>query len=200
VSARPTNNRRGRRKTAASAPPPRAAAASRWSSRRWRRIALAAGAALVLGGLALALAIGFRAGAPVPAVPPVASVTPGAGVPAAAPSFVGAARCAACHAKETEAYRGSDHARAMEPATEQTVRGDFSGTQFSHRGVTSTFLRRDGKFLVRTDGPDGKPGEFEITYTFGARPLQQYLVPLAGGVGHARQGGRRSAVVPRPPG
>ncbi len=27
----------------------------------------------------------------------------------------------------------------------------------------------------------GKPGDFEIAYTFGVRPLQQYLVPFPGG-------------------
>ena len=34
---------------------------------------------------------------------------------------------------------------------------------------------------MRTDGPDGKPAEFEIAYTFGADPLQQYLVPFPDG-------------------
>ena len=69
----------------------------------------------------------------------------------------------------------------MQPATEQTVLGNFDQARVSHRGVTSTFFRRDGKFFVRTDGPDGKPGEFEITYTFGVTPLQQYLVPFPDG-------------------
>jgi len=97
------------------------------------------------------------------------------------PSFAGAAACAGCHPKETEAYRASDHALAMRPATEQTVLGDFRDARFTHRGVTSTFFRRDGKFWVRTDGPDGKAGDFEIAYTFGARPLQQYLIGAPGG-------------------
>jgi tetratricopeptide (TPR) repeat protein len=35
--------------------------------------------------------------------------------------------------------------------------------------------------MVRTDGPDGKPADFEIKYTFGVRPLQQYLIELPGG-------------------
>jgi predicted CXXCH cytochrome family protein len=69
----------------------------------------------------------------------------------------------------------------MEPATDQTVLGNFDEARITQRGVTSTFFRRDGKFLVRTDGPDGKLGEFEITYTFGVDPLQQYLIPLPGG-------------------
>jgi Tfp pilus assembly protein PilF len=108
---------------------------------------------------------------------------PAPSAPAAAPelTFAGVAKCAGCHPKEAEAHRGSDHARAMQPANQQTVLGDFRDAVFRHRGVTSTFLRRDGKFLVRTDGPDGKPSEFEIAYTFGVKPLQQYLIPLAGG-------------------
>jgi hypothetical protein len=47
--------------------------------------------------------------------------------------------------------------------------------------VTSTFTRRDGRFYVRTDGPDGKLGDFEVKYTFGIEPLQQYLIELSGG-------------------
>jgi Flp pilus assembly protein TadD len=101
--------------------------------------------------------------------------------PAPPPTFVGSARCAACHPKEAEAYRASDHARAMEPATAQTVLGDFDQARVTHTGVTSTFFRRDGKFWVRTDGPDGKSAEFEIAYTFGVDPLQQYLIPFPEG-------------------
>ena len=33
--------------------------------------------------------------------------------------------------------------------------GDFNGVNFTYAGVTSTFFRRDGKFMVRTDGPEG---------------------------------------------
>ncbi len=116
-------------------------------------------------------------------------------------AFVGFAKCAGCHQKEANAYRGSDHARAMQPANEQTVLGDFANAQFLHRGVTSTFYRRDGKFYVRTDSPSGKLDDFEIAYTFGVTPLQQYLMPFPDGrlqaLGIARdtrpkaQGGQR---------
>ena len=43
----------------------------------------------------------------------------------------------------------------MQVADEQTVRGNFDDVTFTHRDVTTTFFRRDGKFFVRTDGPDG---------------------------------------------
>jgi Flp pilus assembly protein TadD len=105
----------------------------------------------------------------------------GRGAPAAPPTFVGSAQCATCHPGPMEAFRASDHARAMEPATVRTVLGNFDQATITHRGVTSTFFRRGDKFLVRTEGPDGRPGEFEIAYTFGADPLQQYLVPFPDG-------------------
>ena len=37
------------------------------------------------------------------------------------------------------------------------------------------------KFLVRTDGPDGGSREYEIAYTFGVSPLQQYLIAFPDG-------------------
>jgi predicted CXXCH cytochrome family protein len=69
----------------------------------------------------------------------------------------------------------------MQPADQHSVLGDFTDAVFRHRGVTSTFSRRDGKFFVRTEGPGGTPADFEIAYTFGVKPLQQYLVPLEDG-------------------
>jgi predicted CXXCH cytochrome family protein len=98
-----------------------------------------------------------------------------------APTFVGGARCASCHPRAAEAYRDSDHAHAIAVADEATVRGAFDGARLTRRGVTTTFLRRDGRFLVRTPGPDGRLADFPVVYTFGIRPLQQYLLPLAGG-------------------
>ncbi|MBI5364619.1 MAG: ammonia-forming cytochrome c nitrite reductase subunit c552 [Planctomycetes bacterium] len=69
----------------------------------------------------------------------------------------------------------------MQPADESTVLGDFGNAAFEHFGVRSTFFRRDGKFFANTDGPDGVLADFEIEYTFGVFPLQQYLIELSGG-------------------
>ncbi len=95
--------------------------------------------------------------------------------------FVGSLACAACHAKETSAWQGSQHRVAMQVADEKTVRGNFNAARLSYAGVTSTFTKRDGKFFVRTDGPDGKLHDYEVRYTFGVEPLQQYLIELRGG-------------------
>src|SRR5262244_2727613 len=101
--------------------------------------------------------------------------------PASSAGLVGAQKCADCHSEEHARWAQSDHARAMQIASEATVLGDFADRRFTHGAVTSAFFKREGRFMVRTDGPDGKPADFEIKYTFGVRPLQQYLVELPGG-------------------
>ena len=117
-----------------------------------------------------------------PPASPTTTVAPAArAAPAKAATFVGASACVGCHEKETTAWRGSHHALAMQVADETTVLGDFSGASLTHFGVTSTFHRKDGRFLARTEGPDGKLADYEVAYTFGVEPLQQYLVALPGG-------------------
>ena len=100
---------------------------------------------------------------------------------AAAATFVGSETCAGCHRAEAELWRGSQHKHAMDHATEKSVLGDFSDVSFDYYGVKSRFFRKDGKFFVETDGPDGKLATFEVKYTFGIDPLQQYLVEFPDG-------------------
>ncbi len=98
-----------------------------------------------------------------------------------APAFVAESSCGECHAAQQRAHAGSQHAQAMQPATRDTVRGNFAGATFRKDGVTTRFFERDGRFFVNTDGPDGRLADYEIKYTFGVEPLQQYLVELPGG-------------------
>ena len=100
---------------------------------------------------------------------------------AAKAEFVASKACAGCHAKEYEAWQGSHHDLAMQEASDQTVLGNFASAKFSYAGITSSFFKRDGKFVVNTDGPDGKLADYEIKYTFGVTPLQQYLIQFPGG-------------------
>jgi len=96
-------------------------------------------------------------------------------------SFVGRSACIECHTDAYEQWLGSDHDNAMDMATEATVLGDFDDAEFTHAGITSRFYRKDEGFYVFTEGPGGEMAEFEIQYTFGIEPLQQYLVPFPGG-------------------
>src|SRR5882672_4811589 len=132
----------------------------------WRRRALAALLALAAGGAAL---WGTRTRAPAP--PPQVALA----------DYVGAKACASCHAGEYQAWIDSHHRLAMQEAGDETVLGDFDGAEFRYAGITSRFFRRDGRFMVRTDGPDGRLADFEIKYAFGIWPLQQYLIEFPGG-------------------
>jgi predicted CXXCH cytochrome family protein len=140
---------------------------------RSRGVWIAALALLVLAaGFGLWLA---RTPAPTPATPAPAS--------AAAPPahYVENAQCLGCHQPQATAWAGSHHAHAMAPATADSVRGNFDNTQFRHQGVTSRFFKRGDRFFVHTDGPDGRLADFEIKYSFGVEPLQQYLIDVGDG-------------------
>lgn len=103
----------------------------------------------------------------------------GAAAPTA--SYVGSETCGGCHRTQAELWQTSQHKRAMDHATEKSVLGDFSDASFEYYGIRSRFFRKDGRFLVETDGPDGKLATFEVKYTFGVDPLQQYLIEFPDG-------------------
>ena len=89
--------------------------------------------------------------------------------------------CEQCHASEVKSWEASHHAQAMQHATESSVHGDFNDAHFVYGDIATTFYRKDGKFMVRTDGPDGALQDYEAKFTFGVSPLEQYLLELPGG-------------------
>ncbi|MFC2083781.1 tetratricopeptide repeat protein [Bacteroidota bacterium] len=95
--------------------------------------------------------------------------------------FVGGNSCMECHQLEYDLWKNSHHDLAMDYATDSTVLGDFNNTTFERFGVVSRFYKKENKFYVYTEGPEGEMDEFEITHTFGYTPLQQYLVPFENG-------------------
>ncbi|AND88150.1 tetratricopeptide repeat protein [Bradyrhizobium diazoefficiens] len=96
-------------------------------------------------------------------------------------SFVGSQACSGCHQAETRLWQSSQHRHAMDHATDTSVRGDFNDAAFEYAGTRSRFFRKDRKFLIETDGPDGKLATFEVKYAFGVDPLQQYLIEFPDG-------------------
>ncbi len=96
-------------------------------------------------------------------------------------TFVGSQACASCHPNELKAWQGSHHDLAMQRATPDSVLGNFDGATFRHHNVVSHFARKGDRFFVTTDGPDGKLSEFEVLYTFGLHPLQQYMIAFPDG-------------------
>ncbi len=98
-----------------------------------------------------------------------------------AAGFVGSETCSGCHQAEANLWNASQHKAAMQHATDKTVLGNFNDASFDYYGLHSRFFRKNGKFLVETDGPDGNLAVFEVKYTFGVDPLQQYLVEFPDG-------------------
>ncbi len=97
-------------------------------------------------------------------------------------AYTGTESCTECHKLENDLWLESDHARAMDTAIAETVLGDFNNAGFTSKsGITSRFYTRDGKYFVHTAGIDGKMDDYQLAYTFGYTPLQQYLVPMENG-------------------
>jgi len=96
-------------------------------------------------------------------------------------SYVGRQACVDCHVEQNRLWQGSHHDLAMQEANERTVLGDFNNAELTAHGVFTRFFRRNDRFFVNTDGPDGQLADFEIKYTFGVTPLQQYLIEFPGG-------------------
>lgn len=99
--------------------------------------------------------------------------------PAENPVFTGytdRSACISCHEEEYHAFTHSHHDLAMEPANEQTILGNFNDHRFIHFGDTARFYRKGVRYYVYTAGEDGIYQEFEVEYTFGWTPLQQYLI------------------------
>jgi tetratricopeptide (TPR) repeat protein len=95
--------------------------------------------------------------------------------------YIGSTACAECHQQQFKAWQGSHHDLAMQHADEQSVLGDFDNKKFTYNGITSTFFKKGSQFFVNTDGADGSLLDYQIKYTFGVYPLQQYLIEFPDG-------------------
>ena len=96
-------------------------------------------------------------------------------------AYIGDNACQSCHEKEHKEWQGSHHDLAMQHAKAKTVLGNFNNTTFDYNGITTSFYKKDSKFMVRTDDANGKLHDYEISYTFGVYPLQQYMVKFPKG-------------------
>ena len=96
-------------------------------------------------------------------------------------TYIGSSSCASCHSEQYMQWRQSHHYKAMQLASSSTVAGDFNNVSFKHFDMETKFFITDGKYYVNTQGEDGIYADFQIEYTFGFDPLQQYLVKFPNG-------------------
>jgi len=64
----------------------------------------------------------------------------------------------------------------MQIANDSTVLGDFENVKVNIDEVKYFFYKEGSKFFVRINEIDDSEKVYEITYTFGVTPLQQYLI------------------------
>ncbi|GAB5557708.1 MAG: tetratricopeptide repeat protein [Schleiferiaceae bacterium] len=95
--------------------------------------------------------------------------------------FVGMETCSSCHAAETKDWESSHHAHSMEPPQRESILAPFDGEEYAANKVSYRFYVEGEKFWVEITEKDQPAQSFEIAYTFGYTPLQQYLVELPNG-------------------
>jgi predicted CXXCH cytochrome family protein len=100
---------------------------------------------------------------------------------AGSPDYVGMAACAKCHAEIHSQWTHSRHSKMVQPATKESVQGDFKLARVKLRGDTYGLRERDGVFYITETYLTGKPQEHRVDYTLGNRRIQHYLTTLADG-------------------
>lgn len=69
----------------------------------------------------------------------------------------------------------------MQVANEQTVLGDFDSASVEYFGETSRMFRDGDRYIMQTGNASGELEGFEVSFTFGIEPLQQYLTDFPDG-------------------
>lgn len=96
-------------------------------------------------------------------------------------TFAGLESCKSCHQDQYGEWLQSDHHKAMNPATEEFVLGDFDNAEFDHFGQVFRFFRKGEEYWVNAPDETGERRDMKVEYTFGHSPLQQYLIPFPDG-------------------
>jgi predicted CXXCH cytochrome family protein len=94
---------------------------------------------------------------------------------------VGAARCGSCHAGQHARWTGGRHSRMIQPATAESVRGDFGRASVTLRGRRYGLRNEGGAYFVRESYLSGQERERRVDYTLGSRRVQHYLTTLDDG-------------------
>ncbi len=98
-----------------------------------------------------------------------------------AAEFVGAKQCADCHQKEFNDWQGSHHEKSMQHTNNESVLGDFNQVTFQSNKFFKKGTDSTPEYWVNIKGEDGQFHDYQIKYTFGYTPLQQYMVEFDDG-------------------
>lgn len=89
-------------------------------------------------------------------------------------------QCVGCHQSQHASWKKSDHAKAMAIVDDSTVLGNFNKKSVEHYGQKALFFIKDNRYQVTITYDEQKDtypvNTYQVKYTFGHFPLQQYLV------------------------
>jgi predicted CXXCH cytochrome family protein len=158
----------------------------RHRSRAQLWIAGAAVAVIAISGIAIAkMASSSSPAKPASAVPVDApsismpAFAADAGVPAE--KFIGSSACGDCHDDELEHWKKDWHARALAPATDKFVVGNFSNAHFKGSSSEATMTKVGAQRTMRAQGPDGTAQDFPVNWVIGGKRMQDALTVFPDG-------------------
>ncbi|MDO6710678.1 ammonia-forming cytochrome c nitrite reductase subunit c552 [Aliiglaciecola sp. 2_MG-2023] len=93
---------------------------------------------------------------------------------------INATDCVSCHQQAVSDWNQSDHAKAMAIANKHSVLGDFSGVEAEHYSQNAKFYTKNDTYRIRFT-ENASTNDYEVKFTFGHYPLQQYLIEKDGG-------------------
>lgn len=96
--------------------------------------------------------------------------------------YIGSDACQNCHQTEHQLWQQSDHHKAMQAPSAESVLGDFNNVEVEFHQIKTRFFKRDNQYFVETTNKQGERQTFDVKYTFGFNPLQQYILDT--GKGH----------------
>lgn len=99
----------------------------------------------------------------------------------AAQEYVGSDKCITCHKEQATLWKQSHHYQSMLVASQLTVLGDFNNQTLKFHNFTYRPYQKDQKFYISLPNQEGENKDYQIEYTFGYHPLQQYLVNIGNG-------------------
>jgi len=95
--------------------------------------------------------------------------------------YVSNTNCLSCHQKQFRQWKQSDHYHSMLPATKENVLGNFNQAHFMQGNNRVKFFTKNNHYFISITDKDGKVNNYPVKYTFGYKPLQQYLIALPKG-------------------
>lgn len=94
---------------------------------------------------------------------------------------VGAKVCATCHEDNHSAWRSGRHSKMLQPATAESVLGDFTQTSLTLHGKPYQLREQNGEFFITESYLTGTPREHRVRFTLGSRRIQHYLTTIEKG-------------------